>query len=38
MEITSNSAMPGGGAGQMTQRIRMVSDRIGECPAGEDAQ
>jgi hypothetical protein len=38
MEITSSSPMPGGGAGQMTQRMRMVTDRIGECPAGEAAQ
>jgi hypothetical protein len=37
MEITSTSAMPGG-AGQMTQRMRMVTDRVGECPAGETAQ
>jgi len=36
MEITSTGDMPGGG-GQMTQRMRMVTDRIGECPAGESA-
>ena len=35
MEIASSSAMPGG-RGNMTQRMRMVSDRIGECPAGAD--
>jgi hypothetical protein len=36
MEIASTSDMPGGG-GQMTQRMRIVTDRIGECPAGADA-
>jgi hypothetical protein len=34
MEISATSDMPGG---QMTQRMRLVTDRIGECPAGESA-
>ena len=33
MEIASSSAMPGG-AGNMTQRMRLVSDRIGACTTG----
>ena len=33
MEIASVSPMPNG-AGDMTQRMRMVTDRIGDCPAG----
>lgn len=37
MEISSTSEMPGGG-GQMSQRMRLVSERIGECPAGEMAE
>ena len=37
MEISSTSDMPGG-AGQMSQRMRIVTDRIGECPAGEAAE
>lgn len=36
MEIASTSDMPGGG-GQMTQRMRIVTDRLGACPAGESA-
>lgn len=35
MEINGSSDIPG--MGQMTQRMRLVSDRIGECPAGEAA-
>lgn len=37
MEINSTNDMPGG-AGQMTQRMRIVTDRIGECAAGDTAQ
>lgn len=37
MEIASTSPAPSG-AGQMTQRMRLVTDRIGECPAGEQAE
>ncbi|MGD9982117.1 MAG: DUF3617 domain-containing protein [Hyphomonadaceae bacterium] len=37
MEINSASDMPGG-AGRMTQRMRIVTDRIGECAAGNDAE
>jgi hypothetical protein len=36
MEINSTSDMPQGG-GQMTQRMRITTDRIGDCAAGEDA-
>jgi hypothetical protein len=36
MEINSTSDMPGGG-GQMSQRMRIVTERLGECPAGETA-
>lgn len=32
MEIASASPMPNG-AGDMTQRMRMVTDRMGDCPA-----
>ena len=35
MEISGTSEIPG--MGQMTQRMRLVSERIGECPAGEAA-
>lgn len=34
MDVTASSQMPGGG-GEMTQRMRIVTDRIGECAAGE---
>jgi hypothetical protein len=37
MEISSTSTMPGV-TGQMTSRMRMVTDRIGDCPAGDTAQ
>lgn len=37
MEISSASTMPGM-AGQMTSRMRMVTDRIGECVAGDNAE
>lgn len=36
MDINSTSDMPGG-AGQTSQRLRIETDRIGECPAGSDA-
>lgn len=36
MEINSSNDMPGGG-GQMSQRMRIVTERIGECAAGTDA-
>jgi hypothetical protein len=35
MEITSTQDMPGAGAS--TMRMSMASERIGECPAGADA-
>jgi hypothetical protein len=35
MEMNSTATMPNG---QMTQRMRIVTDRIGECPAGADAE
>jgi hypothetical protein len=37
MEISSASDMPGGG-GQMTQRMSIVTDRVGDCPAGDVAE
>ncbi|MGD9967688.1 MAG: DUF3617 domain-containing protein [Hyphomonadaceae bacterium] len=36
MEISSTQNMPGAGA--TTMRMRMASERIGECPAGDTAQ
>lgn len=36
MDITSTGQMPNG-AGEMSQHMRMASDRIGECAAGEGA-
>jgi hypothetical protein len=33
MDISSTAQMPNG-AGEMTQRMRIVTDRIGDCPAG----
>lgn len=34
MEMTSTTQMPNN-AGAMTQRMQMVNERIGECPAGD---